>query len=122
MTVPGLTGAVFDNRERQVRKGHNMPRCDTCLRTLPSADVRKLPRREAYRCKDKFDCLLAQTNSDPYVITVAITVPAKSLREARGHADYFCSKAEVPMEIVSVVGPDGETVDANDIRAAVYRN
>lgn len=33
-----------------------MPRCDTCDTVKPKADVRKLPGKDTYRCKDKYRC------------------------------------------------------------------
>jgi hypothetical protein len=59
-----------------------MPRCEICSRQQPSADVRKMPGRDAHRCKDKFDCELAETNREPYTVTMSITFPAKSMQEA----------------------------------------
>lgn len=100
-----------------------MPRCDTCLAQLASAEVRKLPGRDAHRCKDKFQCLLRVTNSQPYIVMLEVTIPAKSLAEARKHADYIASQSkEIPMRIVAVTDADGNEVDANDIRQAIRRN
>ena len=59
-----------------------MPRCETCHAERASAEVRKMPGRDAHRCKDKFACELARTNRDPYTVTLEITFPAKSHREA----------------------------------------
>lgn len=100
-----------------------MPRCIQCQRMRASGEVRKLPSRDAYRCKDKFACLLAETNSEPYTLIIEVTVPAKNLEEARqiGRELTSDSRQVVPMTLVEVRTQDGSTVDVEDIRRAVVR-
>jgi len=107
-----------------------MPRCETCQAMRPSADVRKLPRRDAYRCKDKFACELARTNRDPYTATITITFPAKSHREAWDILDGL-RLDPFPLTRETVTGPDGTVthgpddlagITVDDIRAAVGRS
>jgi hypothetical protein len=59
-----------------------MPRCERCNRMQPSVEVRKMPGRDAYRCKDKFGCELAETNREPFTAVIRTTFPAKDFAEA----------------------------------------
>lgn len=80
-----------------------MPRCDTCYRMLPKGDVRKLPGRDAFRCKEKFDCMLAADRKDPWTVTLAITYPAKDEVEAELiAADVQRTMKPLPLTIISV--------------------
>lgn len=112
MCVSRGRGVQLDNRAREGRKDYRMPRCDTCNRLRASADVRKLPGRTAHRCKDKFDCLLAESNRDPWTVTFAITYPAKDEKEAQEIAKGIEVKP-FPITIISV-----QNVRAAPARAA----
>jgi hypothetical protein len=85
-----------------------MPRCETCNRMQPSGAVRKMPSREAYRCKERFDCELAASNRDPYTAVIEITYPAKRHSEAWGIIrDLGKTMRPFPCSVRSITGPDG---------------
>lgn len=97
-----------------------MPRCDTCNRMMTSSETRKLPGRHTYRCKDKFACLLAETNREAHTATLRVTFPAKNLREARQIAEEIAVGSKpCPSEVVSVTDAHGNECDVNDVRQAV---
>jgi len=121
--VPAWTLTTEDTGQKRGK----MPRCIQCNRSLPSADVRKLPRREAYRCKDKFACELAETNREPHTATITVTFPAKSHREAweiigdvtLGHYPVTVESIEAGGEVTR--SKDECSYTGDDIAAALER-
>lgn len=84
-----------------------MPRCDTCYAMRSSGEVRKLPGRDAYRCKDKFACLLAESKREPWTVTFSVTYPAKDEIEAHEIAKGLPKELKpLPVKLLGVE-PEG---------------
>lgn len=92
-----------------------MPRCEACQRMQPSGAVRKMPGRDAHRCKDKFGCELARTRREPFTALVEITFPAKDAREAwQIVSGVGESMRPFPANVRRITAPDGSATRTKD--------
>jgi hypothetical protein len=85
-----------------------------------SGQVRKMPGREAFRCKEKFECELAASNRDPYTAVIEITYPAKNMKEAWEIIDGLGKlMAPMPLTIDRIKDNDGNATYSKKEAAAV---
>jgi hypothetical protein len=100
-----------------------MPRCEICNRMQASGHVRKMPARDVYRCKEKFDCELAASNRDPYTAVIEVTYPAKHMREAWEIIDGLDKQlAPFPVSIARIKDNEGNATYSKKEAIAVTSN